>query len=147
MNVGGAKGNLALRLWQKLKLTMALHEKKWVKSRYCLSKFYRRFQDPGVDQSAGFNQSSPGGLDGTEWIWHSSKILHGTVLRNVHCTVCITHSGIDGVSRIWSLDWIGLDSTSWSSAGLDWVRTSCSWIRVGLDLAALINFTNGHLAS
>ena len=39
-------------------------------------------------------QSSPGGLDGTEWNLTQQQILHWTVLRNVHCTICITHSGI-----------------------------------------------------
>ena len=37
-------------------------------------------------------------------------------------------------------DWTGLDSTSGSSAGLDWIRISDSWIWTGLDRFNSIHF-------
>ena len=37
-------------------------------------------------------------------------------------------------------DWTGLDSVSGSSAGLDWIRISGSWIWTGLDLFNSIHF-------
>ena len=63
-------------------------------------------------------QSSPGGLDGTEWNLTQQQILHWTVLRNVHCTVCITHSGIDGVSSHLKSGW---DRTRFNFLIISWI--------------------------
>ena len=54
----------------------------------------------------------------------------------IHIVVCVYMSISQGIWQIPNLlcpDWTGLDSDSGSSAGLDWIRISGSWIRIGLD--------------
>ena len=78
-------------------------------------------------------QSSLGGLDGTKKnLTHGQQILHWTGLRNVHCTVCISHSGIEGVYPHLKS---GLDRTrfgfliiSWIGLGQDQLLVDMSWI-------------------
>ena len=71
----------------------------------------------------------------------TSEVLPSNISANTHrLSVHVDFTRYFKTPSLLCLDWAGLDSDSGSSAGLNWIRISDSWIWTRLDLFNSIQF-------